>query len=227
MKYLALTLVLAISSPLFAEEANSLSDAEKKAGWKLLFDGKTVKGWNSWKTKKPLEAGAWKAVNGELAITGRGGGDIYTADTFENFEFSVDWKTSGNSGILFRVNPKAGGPIYGVAPEIQVERKAGMGKHSPGALYDITANEVETVVNADGWNNFRMKLVNGEGTHWLNGKKLYSYKIGSDDWNKRIAGSKWRNAKGYAETANGHLGFQDHGAKVSFRNVKIRSIDGK
>jgi hypothetical protein len=224
MKYFALTMMLAVAAPLFAAEPNTLTDAEKKDGWKLLFDGKSLDGWNSWKTKKPLAAGVWKVKDGALALTGRGGGDVYTADAFENYDLRLEWKTTGNSGILIRVNPKAGGPIYGVAPEVQIERKAGQGKHDPGALYDIYANEVETTVKADGWNQVRIRIADGEGTHWLNGKKLYSYKIGSDKWNKAIARSKWKKAKNYAETANGHIGFQDHGAKVQFRNVKIKEI---
>ncbi|MCG8586754.1 MAG: DUF1080 domain-containing protein [Pirellulales bacterium] len=224
MKYLAMTLVLAVGSTVLAEAPNSLSDAEKNEGWQLLFDGKSLDGWNSWKTKKPLAEGAWKVEDGALTLSGKGGGDVYTSKPFENFELYLEWKTTGNSGILFRVDPTAKGPIYGVAPEMQVNSKAGNSNKSPGALYDLYANEVDTVVNDGDWNTVRVRLVDGEGTHWFNGKKVYSYKIGSDDWNKRIAGSKWKNSKGYAETANGHVGLQDHGAKVSYRNIKIRPL---
>ena len=68
-------------------------------------------------------------------------------------------------------------------------------------------------------------MENGEGTHWFNGHKVYSYKIGSEDWNKRIASSKWRRTKGFAMTAKGHIGLQDHSDPVAFRNLKILPLE--
>lgn len=212
--------------PFVPAPPNALTEEEKADGWQLLFDGETAKGWNSWRTKAPLELGNWTAADGALNLE-RGGGDIYTAAAFENFELMLEWKTTGNSGILIRVNPEAGGAIYSVAPEVQIERSMGNSDTSTAALYDIYHVEGEKVIHPDSWNHVRIRMLNGEGTHWFNGHKTYSYKIGSDDWNKRIAGSKWRNSKGFAETAKGHIGLQDHGAKVSFRNLKIREIESE
>lgn len=237
MKTAALTLIAlaaltltALTQPALAEAApNTLTDAEKKAGWKLLFDGKTLAGWNSWKTKKALKVGAWQAKDGALALTGRGGGDIYTAKPYEHYEFSVEWKTTGNSGILFRVDPSSKGPIYGVAPEVQVLRdnpKALKSTSAGGlyALYDIDLPEKK--INPDGWNEMRIRLVNGKGTHWFNGDKVAEYEIGSDDWRARVGKSKFgKVVDKFGMTKNGHIGFQDHGAKVVFRNIKIREIN--
>jgi cytochrome c553 len=203
---------------------NTLTKKEKAEGWKLLFDGKSAIGWNSWRTKKPLGLGKWIVEDGVLSLT-KGGGDIYTKEAFENYELVLEWKTSGNSGILIRVDPQAGGAIYSVAPEMQVDRRMGKSKTATAALYDIYPVEGKQQIHSDGWNTVRIRMVNGEGTHWFNGHKVYSYKIGSDDWNQRIAKSKWRNKKGFGETAKGHIGLQDHGAKVSFRNMKIRVLD--
>jgi|688.fasta_scaffold257824_2 hypothetical protein len=202
---------------------NTLTDQEKAEGWKVLFDGKTAAGWYSWKTKQPLELGRWVVADGALTL-GPGGGDVYTEEAFENFELELEWKTAGNSGILIRVNPAAGGAIYGVAPEMQIERGMSGSKTAAAALYDIFPVQGEKLIHADGWNKVKIRLVDGEGTHWFNGHQVYSYKIGSDDWNSRIANSKWKNSKGFAETAKGHIGLQDHGAAVSFRNVKIRVL---
>ncbi len=210
--------------PFVPAPLNALTEEEEAEGWKLLFDGESAAGWNSWKTKQPLKLGQWVVENGVLTL-GRGGGDIYTAEAFENFELSLEWKTTGNSGILIRVNPELGGPIYRVAPEMQIERKMGDRKTSTAALYDLYAVEGKKVINPDGWNHVRIRMVDGEGTHWFNGHQVYSYKIGSDDWKTRIAKSKWRTSKGFGETTQGHIGLQDHGAKVSFRNIKIRVLD--
>ncbi len=207
-----------------AGKPNTLSDKEKQTGWKLLFDGKTMEGWNSWKTKQPLTPDKWKVEDGALTLTGKGGGDIYTADAFQNYELELEWKTTGNSGILIRVNPEKGGAIYSVAPEMQVNKGLGKSKTSTAALYDIYAVEGEPKMNENGWNHVKIRMVDGEGTHWFNGTKVYSYKIGSDRWNDRIANSKWKNAKNFGETEKGHIGFQDHGARVAYRNIRIREI---
>ncbi len=225
---LALTLLVAFASYAIAKDAapNTLSGEEKAAGWKLLFDGKSAANWSSWKTKKPLELDKWTANDGTLTLN-RGGGDIYTTETFENYELVLEWKTTGNSGILFRVDPSVAGPIYKVAPEMQIERSSGKNSTSAGGLYALYEIDCEgdKVIHPDGWNTVKIRMVKGHGTHWFNGKQVADYTIGSDDWNARVAKSKFKSWKGFAETANGHIGLQDHGAKVSFRNIKIRVID--
>ncbi|MEQ9409952.1 MAG: DUF1080 domain-containing protein [Fuerstiella sp.] len=211
------------SLPFVPVPHNELTSQEKADGWKLLFDGKSAAGWNHWPTKKSLELGKWVVEDGALTLNA-GGGDIYTSEAYENFELVLEWKTTGNSGILIRVDPTADGPIYGVAPEMQIEPKLGDRKTSTAGLYDIYAAEGNNVIHPDSWNRVRIRMVNGKGTHWFNGNKVCSYTIGSDDWNERIANSKWKNKKGFAETAKGHIGLQDHGATVSFRNIKIRVL---
>ena len=218
--------IAVVLSPLAFGEDNTLTAAEKKAGWKLLFDGKSAAGWNSWKTKKSLKLGAWVVEDGALTLKNKGAGDIYTAEAYENFEFSLEWKTKGNSGILIRVNPEAGGPIYKVAPEMQIERSKGKASTDAGGLYALypIAVEGEKKINPEGWNTVRIRLVDGKGTHWFNGQKVAEYEIGSEGWNKKVAASKFAKWKGFAETRKGYLGLQDHGAQVSFRNVKIKVI---
>ena len=203
-----------------AAPPNSLTAAEKEQGWQLLFDGKTLDGWMSWRTKQPLEEGKWVAKDGTLQLAERGGGDIYTSDAFENFELSLQWKTTGNSGIFIRVDPEQKGAIYSVAPEIQIEKK------NAGQLYALYPMPSDTVIHPDGWNHVRMRMVDGHGTHWFNGQKVYEYQIGSDDWNQRVANSKFKNQPTFGLNANGPIGLQDHGASVSFRNIKIRLLEG-
>ncbi|MEK6238325.1 MAG: DUF1080 domain-containing protein [Planctomycetales bacterium] len=212
-----------LSTAAFAESPNSLTDKEKKEGWKLLFDGKTLKGWNAWQGRKPVEEGKWVVADGAMQLN-KGGGDIYTADAFENYELSLEWKTTGNSGLLLRVDPSSKGPIYGVAPEMQIERDKGTRSTSAGGLYALYDIEGEKVIHPQGWNHVRIRLVDGHGVHWLNGQKLYEYQIGSDDWNARVAKSKFKNNKGFGLTKKGHIGLQHHGAVVSFRNLKIREL---
>src|SRR3954470_6152401 len=85
---------------------NTLTAAEKKAGWKLLFDGKTTKGWHTY--NKPTAEAGWKVANGALYVdtsAKKGRGDLTTDKEYTNFDLKVDWKISpkGNSGIIFYV----------------------------------------------------------------------------------------------------------------------------
>jgi|GEM_PF-15986 len=110
-----------------AEEApNYISDAEKAEGWTLLFDGQTMKGWHSWKTRKQVEhGGSWVIKDDAITLNKKGGGDLYTAKSYKNFDFTIDYKTKGNSGLFIRVDPKSEGKIWHSAPEVQVERDKG------------------------------------------------------------------------------------------------------
>src|SRR5713226_941609 len=88
-----------------ATKLNTLTDAEKKAGWKLLFDGKTTDGWRRYKAEGM--PASWKVVNGSLVSLPKSPqerGDIVTLEQFDNFELTVDWKMApgGNSGIQDR-----------------------------------------------------------------------------------------------------------------------------
>lgn len=222
MRYLLtipLVLACSLTGALAGEaEPNTLTPQEKKEGWKLLFDGKTLKGWNHWGKRKALEPGGWSAQDGTLHLS-KGGGDIYTAEPYENFDLSLEWKTTGNSGILLRVDPSTKGPIWRFAPEMQIERK------NAAYLYDLIPIKGKLKIHPDGWNHVRIRLVNGHGTHWFNGDLLYEYQIGSDDWKARVAKSKFKkDADKFGMTARGHIGLQDHGAAVSFRNLKIREL---
>ena len=221
---LCVVLFMIFSLGIFGEEKlNTLTEAEKKDGWKLFFDGKTAANWNNWNTKKPLKLGKWVVENGALTRKGQAF-DIYTTEKFENFELVLEWKSKGNSGIFLRVDPSVKGPIYSVAPEMQIENHAGQAHTTVAALYALVKVKGELVFHKDGWNKVRIRMENGKGTHWFNGKKIYEYQIGSDDWKAKVASSKFKNAKGYAQTAKGHIGLQEHGADVAFRNIKIKVL---
>ena len=98
------------------QEDNILTEQETSAGWKLLFDGKTLEGWRMYQNKA---ADAWGVKNGELYCKGSETdksdlrADIITTDQFENYELSIDWKlslihifgTTATSNFVLPVNP--------------------------------------------------------------------------------------------------------------------------
>ncbi|MGB8168478.1 MAG: DUF1080 domain-containing protein [Chthoniobacteraceae bacterium] len=233
VKSLIFALLLALTaSPLFAEDAplNTLTDAEKAAGWKLLFDGKDAsQRWRGY--KKDVMGDKWVAEDGALVLKGKGGGDIITKDEFESFEFSVDWKISegGNSGVMFKVQ-ETDGPPWATGPEAQIQDNTkGHDPQKAGWMYQLYAAEVDTTKPVGEWNNFVLKCEKTPaGTyrcvHTMNGTKYVEYEIGSADWNEKVAKSKFASKPGFAKSAGGHICLQDHGNEVAFRNIKIRVL---
>ncbi len=227
---LVVGLLVSIGSTLYAQPdrsaPNTLTQEEKSNGWQLLFDGKSLNGWKSWKTKKPLKPGEWQVKNGAITLTDSGGGDIYTARGFKNFIFKIEFRTTGNSGIFFRVNPDYDGAIWHYAPEIQVldDGPEATGKHSAGALYDLYPFPTDTKkMRPNGWNQLVIRIRDNRYTHWFNGQKVTQVVIGSDEWNRRIKNSKF-DLDIFGKKEKGHFGLQDHGHKVQFRNIKVKPL---
>lgn len=206
---------------------NTLTAAERNAGWRLLFDGRTTDGWKGYaQDQMPAD---WQVIDGALTRVGVGG-DIITNDTFRNFELSVDWQISpgGNSGIFYRA-VRGLNAIYEGAPEMQVldDDVHADGKSeltSAGANFGLYPVPRGVVKPAGQWNTARI-VVNGDHVeHWLNGQKVVEYELGSEDWKQRVANSKFNEWPPYGKASQGHIGLQDHGDRVAYRNIKIRVL---
>lgn len=234
-RLLAPLLFLLIATPLFAEDApaglvaNSLTEAQKKEGWKLLFDGKDAGRW--WRGyKNDILPAGWIVEAGALVRKG-GGGDIITKEQFESFELAIDWKISkgGNSGIMFKVL-ETGGASYETGPEAQIQdNRDGKDPQKAGWMYALYPATVDTTKPAGEWNHFVLKCQKTPaGTykceHSMNGTKYVEYEIGSTDWNERVARSKFAKLPGFAKAPKGHICLQDHGNEVAFRDIMIREL---
>jgi len=206
---------------------NVLADSEKAAGWRLLFDGRTTAGWRNY--GKPTISDGWKVQDGALTRTGAGG-DIITNDEFKNFELSIDWKIEpgGNSGVFYRAAEDTDA-IYWNAPEMQVLDDA---KHpdgqsrmtSAGAAYDLYPSPAGHVNPGGEWNTAKLVVNGNHVEQWLNGFKLLEFELGSRDWDSKVAASKFKPHPRFGKNAQGHIGLQDHGNVVAFRNIKIRVL---
>ena len=212
-------------------EHNTLTQEEREAGWMLLFDGESLDGWRNFKAEDdaPIRDG-WSVVDGTLQITG-GGGDIITDREFTNFELVVDWKVSegGNSGIFYLASEDAN-RIFEGAPEYQVLDDAVHpdGRNpltSSGSNYALDPAPRGVLRPAGEWNEARIIKRGSHIEHWLNGRFMVSYEIGSPDWAERVANSKFAQWPDYGTYETGPIGLQDHGNLVWFRNIKIRRID--
>jgi len=205
----------------------TLTAAEREAGWRPLFDGRSLAGWRGYRS-----AGApagWRAVDGTLVREGPGG-DIITTEQFGNFELALEWKVApgGNSGIFYRVTENAE-HTYETGPEMQVlddaqHRDGGSRLTSAGALYGLYPAPAGVVKPAGEWNAARIVVDSARVEHWLNGVKTADAEIGSADWNQRVANSKFREWPGFAKASRGHIALQDHGDWVAYRNIRIREL---
>jgi hypothetical protein len=208
-------------------EVNVLTPEERAAGWRLLFDGRTTEGWRGYKSDG-MPAG-WRAVDGALTRVASGG-DIVTREKFKNFELALEWNVApgGNSGIFYRAS-EDDEAIYWTAPEMQVlddaaHRDGGDRMTSAGALYGLYPAAPGVVKPAGEWNQVRVVVNGNHVEHWLNGTKTVECEIGSADWEARVAASKFAPHVKFARNAEGHIGLQDHGDRVAFRNIKIREL---
>jgi Domain of Unknown Function (DUF1080) len=206
---------------------NTLTDAEKTAGWKLLFDGKTTNGWRNFK-KQEVSPG-WKVENGTLTRADKGAGDIITNDQFTAFELSLEYNISkgGNSGLMFHVTEAEDTP-WKTGPEIQVQDNVdGHDPQKAGWLYQLYKPEIDATHPAGEWNQLRVLITPDKCSTTMNGKLYYEFVKGSKDWDERVAKSKFGKMPGFGKATTGHISLQDHGNLVSYRNIKIRVIEKK
>ena len=209
---------------------NALTDAEKKAGWRLLFDGVSTNGWRPYNNK---EADGWEVVDGQLhckegKIEHRA--DYVTEAQYENFELTFDWKINKgyNSGVIYHVQ-EGDRASYETGPEYQLIDDEGYPDkledwQKSGSDYAMHPPTSLTANPAGEYNQTRI-IVNGAHVeHWLNGKKVVDFNLWTPEWKALKAKSKWKDATLYGMIKKGNIALQDHGGGIWFKNIKIRKL---
>jgi len=206
---------------------NTLTAAEKSAGWQLLFDGTTTAGWRGYRMNT-VPAG-WQVVDGALTRVGEGA-DLITSGVYGSFELALEWMVApkGNSGIMYRVT-EADSFSYQTGPEYQVLDDAG---HRDGlsrltaaaAVYGLYPSPEGLERPAGQWNQARIVVHGDSVQHWLNGTLAAQYVLGSADFNAKVAGSKFGKWPGFGKAKVGHIALQDHGDRVAYRSIKLRVL---
>lgn len=205
-------------------------------GWQSLFDGQKIEGWHSWGR---TGVGSWKVADGVLYLDStktdgkRVEGDLVTDKEYENFHLALDWKLApgGNSGIIFLINEDTSSykRTYETGPEMQILDNGGhkdgkIEKHHAGDLYDLIACSTETVKPTGEWNHAEIKLDKGKLDFYLNGTNVVSTTMWDDNWNKMVAGSKFKDMPGFSKFKKGKIALQDHGDPVWFKDIKIKEL---
>ena len=236
-------------SPEVSYLSNELTPAQKEAGWELLWDGKTSKGWRGARLEAFPEKG-WKMEHGILTVESSGGeesahgGDIVTNKKYKDFILEVDFKLSkgANSGIKYFVDPDLNtGAGSAIGCEYQLlddknhpDAKNGIaGNRTLASLYDLIKanallygqdNNPKRFNGVGTWNRARIEVKGSQVAHYLNGIKLVEYERGTQMWRALVAYSKYKDWPAFGEAESGHILLQDHGDEVSFRNVKILEL---
>ncbi|MDB5030741.1 DUF1080 domain-containing protein [Mucilaginibacter sp.] len=230
---------IAMSSVLQAQDKtpdNTLTKKEKKDGWKLLFDGKDLKGWHSY--LRDTAAANWIVKDGQIQYDrdhDKAGNDLLTNAPYENYELQLQWRISkgGNSGIIFDIqeDPKFNATFL-TGPEMQVldNKDADDNKkqnHLAGCLYDMMGDStISKPVPVGEWNQVKIIQNKGHLTFWLNGIKTVETQIGSPEWDAMIQKSKFKNKEfgSFAKVAAGKIALQKHPGASGWKNIKIREI---
>lgn len=228
----AILLLLAVTLPAFSEP-NNLTPDEKRDHFKLLFDGKTLKGWRTYKEKEPRAQ--WKVEDGAITLTEGGGGDLVTDDDYADFELRCEWKISekGNSGIMWHSTEDHGAP-YETGPEYQILDSFDKPDHKyphelkkgniAGGFYDIIPAKAEWSKPVGEWNETRIVIKGTKVTLYLNGTVTADVDTKSDEFKALLDKSKFKDWEFFNKAKKGHIVFQDHGDKVAFRSIRIRKL---
>ena len=230
-----------ISATLFScKEAQKPSQVETEptvepanSEWIDLFDGTSTDAWKGW--KKDKVGAAWSIQeNGDLMFdpTVEDKGDIITRESFENFEFHLDWKISdcGNSGIMYNVQESDDYHApYSTGPEMQIldntcHPDGKIVTHRAGDLYDMIETSEASVKPAGEWNSIIIKSKDARYEFWQNGVKVVEFQMHNDAWDSLVADSKFKDWEGFGAFRSGHIALQDHGDQIWFRNIKIKTL---
>ena len=193
--------------------------AEPPAGFKSLFDGKTLDGWKVSGGK----AEAWGTEGGAIVCKSGGGGYLLTEKEYANFEFRCEYrweKKGGNSGVALRT-PEKGDPAY-VGMEIQlIDDEGWPGKladyQHTGSIYDVQPAKEAKNKKIGEWNTVKIVCDGRKVTTTQNDVELVSANL--DDYKAKAE----KNHPGLLRE-KGHIGFQSYNIRVDFRNVYIKEL---
>jgi hypothetical protein len=228
-----------------SRKSEAKSDSDCDGDWQVLFDGISFDGWRGY--GRADVPGVWTIEDGAMKINGSGkgeaggidGGDIIFDQLFKNFELEFEWKVSkgGNSGVFYLAQEVEGDPIWKSSPEYQIldnenhldARLGKDGNRKSASLYDLIPAVPQNSNSYGEWNTGGIIVYKGTVIHMQNGEKVLEYHLWTDDWQKMIENSKFKEWKNFIQAGGdnqeGYIGFQDHGDDVWFRNIKIKVLN--
>ena len=199
---------------------------DKEEGYTSLFNGKDLTGWIYGKTSKgENKSGAGYAVeNGVIFCTVKDGGNLYTEKEYGDFSFRFEFKLTenANNGIGIRA-PLEGDSAY-AGMEIQVLDDSGSAYKSlrpeqyHGSIYDLFACKRGHQKPVGEWNSEEIEAKGTKIKVTLNGTVIVDADLADikDE-------AKLKKHPG-VKNMKGHIGFLGHGARVEFRNLRVKEL---
>jgi hypothetical protein len=223
---LAAALSLAAALPARAAE-NTLTEAEARQGWRLLFDGRTTAGWMNSDRSAPRTP----VVNGTLNPHQAGHYMLVHTQQWDNFLLKLEFKiTNGcNSGIFLRTSPLAARPGRDVGfngLEIAIDDTRDAGYHDTGALYDLVQPTRNAMKPAGDWNQMEIACLTNRIEVVLNGEAVLRADLDQFTTpHRRPDGTPHKFDEAFKNhPRRGYLGLQDHGQPCWFRNIKLKPL---
>jgi hypothetical protein len=215
------------------QNMNSLTPEEKAAGWQLLFNGASFDGWRGYRMPGMPEAG-WEIRDGLLKTVPKvRGRELITVRKFGDFEFSWEWKIApaGNNGIKYFVTeerPSAPGHEYQMIDDEKNEDGKVGPQRTTASFYDVLPPAADKPTRPAGeWNQSRVLVLGNHVEHWLNGRKVLEYELGSEQVKAGLAKSKFRTFPDFGTRIQGHIMLTYHNDECWFRNLKIRELSAR
>lgn len=225
--FASFTLAIFFSCAVSYSQDNQLSGFEKGAGWKLLFDGRSLDGWRSYGKPTGPKQG-WVVEDGTLKCVANGkGGDIVSVKNYTDFDLQWDWRipAKANNGVKYEVDekrPSAPGQEYQMIDDATV---ANQPKRSTASFYEVLAPDPKKPLKPVGeWNHSRVLVKGNHVEHWLNGMKVLEYELGSPEVLAEVAKSKFKDAPGFGKKITGPILLTEHHDEASYKNIKILEL---
>lgn len=184
------------ASNALSEASNALSDEEEAAGWRLLFDGSSLDGWQS---ESDVD---WAVTGGVIQATRGEVGLLHTTEEFADFELKVDFRAARgtNSGIFLRSKAS---PTDVLTDCYELNIAPASNPFPTGSF--VGRHRVEGAGETDHWRSYEVSAVGGDFEVRLDGGVVLQF---HDD----------------EPIASGVLGLQFNQGSIEFRNVKIRPL---
>ncbi len=205
-------LCLSLGSVAVAGEQNELTAKEKQQGFRQLFDGDNLDGWQ--------HSGNWKVEDGVITRSGKGGSLVYQKESVpDDFELRFEWKVGpkSNSGVYYR-------PTQYEYQILDNSRHADgeNPRTSAASVYFCMAPSKDATKPVGEWNTGRIVCKGTVIQHWLNGEKVIDFDYTDPKWAWNVELLKRRGGDLTARGAK--LSLQDHGDPVWYRNIRMREI---
>lgn len=227
---------LLFTQSIVAQSVNTLTTEETDEGWILLFDGESTENWRGYNMDSfPDES--WAIEDDALVFKPGdydGPQDIITTETYGDFIFKTEWmiEEGGNSGILYHILEQPTQAIYWSGLEMQIldnenhpDAEMGIeGNRKAGSLYDLIPADPQNTKPSGEWNSVTIISDGSTIEHWQNGEKIVEFERWTPDWFDMLRNSKFLEHPEFGAMQEGHIGLQDHGDVVKFRNMKIKSL---